>query len=342
MEISEFTGRLRDGKAAGWYLFSGEEDYLKKYYLRELAAAVVPDGGLAAFNHIVFDGAEPDCAALTDAIKSPPMMAERKLVEWRYADFEKMREGTRRAIEELAPLREEYPYTTVAFLCAAEGFDAGSAKRPGKQAVRFGKIFDILNFPKSTDRQLMAWLKKHFDAEGIGVTADSLSALLLRSGHSMQVLNGEVEKLAAYIKENGRRELTVADVEHVASGTVECDTFTLSNALTDRDGAAAFRALAELKARRTDPSVIIGMMARTFSEFLAVVGMITDGKDANDVAAILKINPYKVKLYAKAAKNRPPEDIARVLTRLAWVDAASKSGGASGYSAVEMFIAENI
>ena len=73
-----------------WYVFGGEEEYLKRYYLSELCKKIVPDETFATFNHVVFDGPEVDFGALADAIKAPPMMADFKLVEWRYADFEKM------------------------------------------------------------------------------------------------------------------------------------------------------------------------------------------------------------------------------------------------------------
>ena len=47
---------------------------------------------------------------------------------------------------------------------------------------------------------MQSWLKKHFDAEGITVDADTLHALIFRSGHSMSILSSEVKKLAAYAK----------------------------------------------------------------------------------------------------------------------------------------------
>ena len=72
-----------------WYVFGGEEEYLKRYYLSLLRAKAVSDETFAPFNHIVFDGAEVDFGALSDAVKAPPMMADFKLVEWRFADLKK-------------------------------------------------------------------------------------------------------------------------------------------------------------------------------------------------------------------------------------------------------------
>ena len=56
-----------------FYVFGGEEEYLKRYYLSQLRTLLVPDETFAPFNHVVFDGPEVDFGALADAVKAPPM-----------------------------------------------------------------------------------------------------------------------------------------------------------------------------------------------------------------------------------------------------------------------------
>ena len=76
MDINEFKSRIKSGNLSGAYVFAGEEDYLKKFYLGELRRAVITDEAFATFNHAVFDGEELNIAALLDEVKAPPMMSD--------------------------------------------------------------------------------------------------------------------------------------------------------------------------------------------------------------------------------------------------------------------------
>ena len=342
MELNDFKARLKSGSLGGCYLFAGEEDYLKNHYLGALRDAAVTDEGLAPFNHLVFDGSAIDFAAVTDAIKAPPFMSDYKLIEWKYASFEKIKESELTLLEEILDLIDENDYAILAFLVADGDIDLGTAKKESKFVKRFGKRVGILNFPKSTDVQLLSWLKKHFDHQGIGVGAETLRALIFRAGHSMSVLAEEVKKLSAYAKANGMSEIGVREVEAVASSTPESDTFALSNAIIDRNKKAALTALDEMKSRRVDPVVITAMMARTYTDIVNVVSMLSDGMGVKDIEVALKMNPYKLRNYVSAAKKHSAQRASAVLGELCRMDAASKFGGISGYTAIELFITKCI
>ncbi len=343
MDINEFKSRLKSKNPSGWYIICGEEDYLKKHYMKALCELAVPqDDPFALFNKISFDGADFDFAAAEEAIKAPPMMGEYKLIEWRHANLDVLKENERAALIELSELKEAYPNTVFAIMTTQDGFDAGTEKRPSKLALRLKGCFEILSFGKSTDSQLLSWLKKHFDAEGVGVELQVLNALLFRCGHSMDRLNEEVTKLCCFVKANKRSTVTVEDVEAVTSPTVECDAFALSNAVIERSMAKAFAALADMKGRRVDPFAVLGMLERTYSELSSVALLLDEGKGAADIESILGMHSFKTKLYIRAAKSTSPRRISESLAELSRIDASAKSGGISGYGVIEMFITQNI
>ena len=70
---------LKSGEFAPLYIISGEETYLKEYYLRQLREKVV-DPSFADFNLIEFDGKGLTVEQLTEAIDSYPAMSEKKLI----------------------------------------------------------------------------------------------------------------------------------------------------------------------------------------------------------------------------------------------------------------------
>lgn len=341
MDLVSFKQSLKDASFGGVYVFAGEEDYLVRYYLKSLREAVSPDDTFAIFNNPTFDGSEIDFSAIAEAIKSPPMMADFKLIEWRHADLTRLGESGMESLGEIVEMCKEYPYSLVAFTADEDGLDFGTPKKPSAFIKKFDNSINILRFERSTENQLYAWLKKHFDSHGVTVGLETVKALVFRSGRSMDVLANEVEKLSALAKARGKDIVTPDDVNEVASSTPECDTFALSNAILDRNRQKAYLALEEMKLRRVDPTIIMGMIAKTYDDLSAVAHLLDEGRGAKEINEVLKMNEYKLKIYISAAKRYGCERIGEILRSLSQTDAGSKYGGVTGYTAVELFISRN-
>lgn len=342
MDLQSYKSSLKNGDVKGVYIFGGEEEYLVRYYLGELRKVVSPDDAFAVFNNPTFDGDAVDFSAIAEAIKSPPMMSDMKLIEWRHADFSSMKEGDLASLEEIVSLCEEFSYAVVAFTAGEDGIDFGSGKKPSAFIKRFDSKINILRFEKSTENQLYAWLKRHFDAHGVTVDLETVKSLVFRSGKSMDVLANEVEKLSALAHSRGKNAVTPEDVSEVASSTPECDTFALSNAILDRSRQKAYFALEDMKLRRVDPTIVMGMIARTLDDLTAVAHLLDEGRGVNDIRDILGMNEYKLKIYMTAAKRYGAERLSEMLSALAETDAGSKYGGVTGYTAIELFLSKNL
>lgn len=342
MTQNDLKARLKSGELAGAYIIAGEEDYLKRYYLDRIVEAACPDETFAPFNRQLFDGADVEIANIREALIAPPMMADYKIVEWRYPDLEHATERERTALCELADSISDYPYAILILFADMDGLDPGTQKRPSRLAARLGKSFSLINFEKSTDAQLVAWLKRHFDAEGIAAEPAVLSALIFRAGHSMQVLKNEVDKLVAYLKANSLPRLTAEAVELVAAPTLECDAFALSSAITDKNRAQAFLALADMRLRRVEPGAVLATLLRAFSELVAVALLLEEGMNAEAIEKQLGWNSYKIKLSIRSASRWGAARLAEAKERLRHLDGESKSGGAAGYKMLEMFVCQFI
>lgn len=342
MTLNDFKATLKSGAVSGWYIFAGEEDYLKRYYRSELVKTVAPDDAFATFNHTVFDGDAMNVLALREAIYSPPMMADYKLIEWRNAELDKLKESEISALEAIFDEKEDYPYAVVAITPTADGFDTGNEKKRSKLYTRLSRGFDIFVFEKSSDAQLLAWLKRHFDNEGIAVDMETLGVMLFRVGHSMQMLREEVTKLSSWAKANGRKFITATDVIETCAATVECDAFAISNAIIEKNAEKAFLALMDMKQNRVEPQAALAQLAKVYGELISISLLMDEGREAKDIEQIMKFHPYRLKLYMGAAKKIGTKKLSASLESLIKTDAQSKAGGVRGFKAVEMFITQNI
>lgn len=344
MLINELKTKLKSGDPSGWYLFCGEENFLKRYYLGELRAACLTEPSLDAFNHQVMEGERIDFGALADAIKAPPMMAERKLVEWHLADFSAMREGE---LEKLHALREEgkqYPEAVVCLIADAERFDVGNLpRRPSKLYTALAKDLAIVCFERSNEAALASWLDRHFRHEEVQASPAVIRLLLAQSGTVMDALAGEVTKLCCYVKAAGRDTVTEEDVAAVASHVAESDAFGLSNAILDGNAEAAYACLRDMKLRKVEPAAVVASVSRVYSDLLTVAAFAEEGMPPADIAAQLKMHEYKLSLYLKAAAGRGTARLRTALALCRRADVAAKTGGgADGYLAMELLIARTL
>ena len=115
-----------------------------------------------------------------------------------------------------------------------------------------------------------------------------------------------------------------------------------SNAITEKNLQKAFTALSDLKLRRIEAQTIIAMLERTYCELMSVSLLLDEGAGSSDIESTLNLHPFKAKLAISSAKKLGSKKISSALNLLREIDASSKSGGSSGYGAIETFIIQNI
>lgn len=341
MEQNELKKKLSSGKPGGWYIFCGDEDYLKRHYVSQFRSVILTDRDLAAFNHITYNGAKPDLSAIAEAVKSPPFMADIKLIEWDNADFNAMNDRDLAAFCELCDMREEYDWSAVIFTCPSENFDVGNLSRgkPSKLYATLSKKIDIVCFDRATDSQLISWLARRFAASSVNATPDVCRAMLECCGHSMEILAAESEKLICFTLSRGDNAVRPEWVSEVCSHSFEGDAFGLSNAMVAGDSKTAFAYLLDMKRRKVKPLIICRSVAKVYEELLVVSMMLADGASKQDISKKLKMHEYKIGLYIKCISRSSPAKIAASLKLISEFDIASKNGGPTGYSSLEILVA---
>lgn len=343
MQVNELRAEIAAGKVSGIYLFGGEEDFLKRHYLREMRRVLLTEPAFDAFNHAVFEGESIDFAALLGAVEAPPMMAEHKLIEWHLGDFRDMSESALADLRELAAAVQGSAETVIVFVADSDRFDPGTLpKRPSKMYTALSEMLRIVLFEKSGDAALTGWILRHFAHEGLAADANVAAALLARSGHSMDTLAGEIDKLSAYLHAKGRTAVTAADIADVCAPNSEDDAFGLSNALLDGRADAAFACLCDMKQRKVDPTLALGAVMRVWSDLYLVAAMCEEGLSQNDIAARLKMHAYKTGLYIRAAKKQGRARLSEMLALCRRTDLQAKSRAIDGYLLLEFLLAETL
>lgn len=338
MTQAELKDLIKRGSVDGVFLFCGEENYLKRYYLGELRRLLVPDEGMAPFVHFVFDGAELDTALLLDTARTPSMFGDGKLIEWHNAVLDGMKESAIKTLEAFCEQMREETGSTVVITAAAEGLDTGTEKRPTKLFSRLSKALNAVPFYHSTDAALISWIRRHFAAEGVAHTDSLPASLLARVGHDMDTLASEIEKLSCYAKANALATLTERELAFVTVRTVESDAFSLTNALLDGKMEDAYRYLGDMKHRRVDPIAVLGQVAKLYADLLSVATLAEEGKNEKEIAKLLGMHEYRAGIYYRSAKKMGVAVAEQKLRKCVEIDAELKRGTAS-YRGLEQLVA---
>ncbi len=342
MTVAELKNLLKANDLARLFIFAGEEDYLKRHYLKELHRKILTDDTLAVFNHVVGEGEVIDFRMLSDALETPPMMADMKLLEWHLANIDRMKEDDLSSLKELADRCREAQSACIVIRVDKEHFDMGTLpKKPSKRYRELIESVAIVDFPRSTDSQLAAWIDKHFASEGISISPALSRALIERAGHSMDTLSNEIEKLVCALKAENRTSLAEHDLEAVTSPTAEEDAFGLSNAILSGDAATAYRKLGDLRRRRIDPLIVLGSVSKLYGEMVAICRLRDEGVPPADISRLLRIHEYPLSLRLRALQGRDESIPARALEACRALDAAAKgAGGVNTYVGLERLVAE--
>ncbi len=332
-----FRKELKKGLRGG-YLFFGDEDYLKSFSLRAAQEAICPDPTFALFNDVRMDALNYSPAALLDALIPPPMMSETKIVSVTGLNLSAMRASEIDDLCDVLAELKQYDYNVLILSIPAEQMEEGSLpKRPSPLLTRLSEFLMPVYFEPISGAKLVSWVGKHLTHHGVTASPDVCSYLIDYCGRSMFTLASETEKLAYYVLQHGRSAVTKEDIEQTATVQIFADSFALANAILDGKYEEAMNALSYMKFRRVEPVIILSEISRVLCDLISIKALQEEGRPLSEIASVLKMNEYKVKLYVAGASGKSSAKLRRAVELCAEADLALKLSP-QGYIAIERLI----
>ena len=299
---------------SGVYILCGEEDYLKRFYAAGMREALLGDSPYALFNHVIFTPKSFTADAASDALMTPPVFDEKKLIELSEFNFTELKAAETDALLEFFEAAKAYDTVVVLMNLAAGALDCGQ--------TRAAKVAYL---PHATARELVVWAGKHFAKDKLAADERTLAHLVDVAGSDMSALAGEIEKLCAWLHANGRDTLTTADIDRVTCQTKELEPFALSGAVLDGDADRALAILCTMEEKRVRPFSAFAGIYSTYVDLFRVRACLDAGMPVGEIAKKLKMHEYRTKLYAAAAKKTTAARLAEILSLCRAADLAVKS-----------------
>jgi DNA polymerase III subunit delta len=316
------------------YLLFGTEAFLINE-TKHLLIEHVLDEEEKDFNLSVYDLEEtPIEAALEDA-ETFPFMGEKRLVILQNPAFLTSEKSKGKVEHNLAKL-EEYlsqpaPYSIVVFSAPYEKLD--ERKKVTKELKRKATIVEA---KKLSEQELISWVKERAASNGAIIENDAIELLLSLAGTNLFMLTSEIDKLALYAGEN--QPINKDIVDRLTARSLEQNIFSLVDKVVHRNVEAALRIYYDLLKQNEEPIKILAVITGQFRLIYQVKELARKGYGQQQIAATLKIHPFRVKLAAGQAGAFSDEELTRIIKLLAEADYQMKTGGMKKEMLIEMIL----
>lgn len=285
---------LRAKKVERLYFFYGEEVFLLQHYLQQTKKLLI-DELTESFNYHRLNQENFTVQLFADAVENLPMMAENTMVWVEEVDLFKLPEGDRTKIAEI--LCDIPDYCTVVFTYETTPWN------PDKRMKKLWDVMDnngqIVEFAKQSQRDLIAWVTRHFASQNKKIKTDLCAYLIDITGGTMTALRSEIVKICAY---SGADEIKKSDIDAVTEPVLDAAVFQMTYLLSQGDYSAAMNQLQKLLKLQQEPIAILGSVGSQFRQISAARIILDNGKGVFDLMNLTGLKEYPAKKAMEAAR----------------------------------------
>ena len=275
--LQQLKKAIADDAIGQLYLFHGEEDYLRDYYLGEMKRKLV-GGGMEEFNLHVIQGKDFSPLALSEAVDCLPMLSARTLILIYDYDLFKAPEGQR---EQLVELFSQLPdYVCVVFVYDLIPYKADART---KLAACLKARGSVVQFTRQEQGDLISWIKRRFRALGKEIDSAQAEYLIFLCGGLMTGLVSEIEKIASYVKGG---KVTREDIDAVASPVLDAVVFRMTDAIAAGSFDQAALVLGDLFQMGQSPIMILSVLGRQLRQLYTARLTLESGQGAARLAQL--------------------------------------------------------
>ena len=184
------------------------------------------------------------------------------------------------------------------------------------------------------DKDLPDFVRSEFSNNGYKIDYKTASYFIQYAGSNVDILISEINKMMMYKDDD--KTIKIEDINEITSKKINDNIFDLSNAIMDKNFKKMYECYNDLMTLKEEPIKIIAMLGSTFTLVYQCKLLYNDGKRQNEIADILKVHPYRVKLAIE--NNYKINNIKEILKKLHNLDYEIKSGQIDKAVALDNFL----
>ncbi len=314
MTFEKILSNLKNKDYAPIYFLMGEESYFIDKISDYIEENVLDDSE-KSFNQIILYGNDIDIANLINTAKRYPMMAKYQVVIVKEAQNLK-------DIDSLVYYAENPLHSTILVI----NYKYKKIDKRKKLYTALGRKGVIFESNKLYENQIPEWITSYLKSKNIKIEPSASQLLAEYLGNDLGKIVNELEKLVITLPGN-EKIVNVAHIEKNIGISKDYNNFELQNALISKDILKANRIIKYFdKNSKNNPIILTITSLYFFFNKILLYHSLKD-KSRTSVASTLKINPYFVNDYQRAAKSFTPLKAKTIISLLREYDLKSKGIG---------------
>lgn len=325
---------IRKRNFAPVYLVLGTERYFIERFREQLIDNALEDESID-LNFARFDMEEqPISDALFEA-SSLPFFGDHKVIFIENPYFltgQRVKNALDHDIAELELyLQEPAEFSVVVFFAPYEKLD-----RRKKITKLLEKQAQVIDVSEPHPNEVARYIKEVVKEKGYQFTDGAFQLFTERTDGKLSSMMHELEKLFLFHTDSKR--ITKEAIEQLVPKTLEQNVFELNTLVLNSQVDASIEAYQDLLIQKEEPIKIVALLISQFRLLLQVKIMQKQGHQQGDIAKLLKIHPYRVKLALQNIRKYNQRLLAEALDYLIDADFKMKTGQINQELQVELFI----
>jgi len=314
---NEFEGIMSDLKNRIYkpvYFLAGEEPYYIDLITDYIEEKVLPEDE-KAFNQMVLYGEDTTIQSVIETSRRFPMMSNHQVIIVKEAQ-------TIKKIDDLIYYLEKPLLSTI--LVLNYKYKVLDKRTKLYKLIESSAVYFESN--KLRDYQVPPWIERYLMLKGVKTEPNASAMLTEYLGTDLHKIVNELDKLLISLP-TGRQIISTELIEKNIGISKDYNNFELQKALGEKNILKANMIIHYFSQNPKDNPVNL-TIASLFSYFTKVLTYhyLTD-KSKNNVASVLKINPFFVKDYETAASKYNAKKTVEIISLLRTYDMKSKGFG---------------
>ncbi|MDQ0205517.1 DNA polymerase-3 subunit delta [Alkalicoccobacillus murimartini] len=334
MDYIKQLKNIQKGKVDPVYFVHGTQAFIIEEVIHEILSSTLSKEE-QEMNVQRFRLADTPLQFIIEEAETLPFFSSKKIVivqDFYLATSQKAESAIEHQIESLEPyLKQPLSETTLIIVAPYEKLD--ERKKVTKQLKTHATV---VRAAELSEQETIAWIREQADLLGIDVPDPVKKRLVELAGTNLLQLRSELTKCQLYTGVGG--EVTMEAVEQLVAKTLEQSVFDLIDRAMKGKTAAAVTLYKEMVRRKEEPLMILAMLTRQLRIYLHVMELKQRSYSEKQMAGILKLHPYVVKLAGKQVSGYEEKRLKASIMAAADTDYAIKTGKQEKEFAVELFI----
>ncbi len=196
--------------------------------------------------------------------------------------------------------------------------------------------YEIITIPALKYYEIESRVEDCFKKNGYQIDKETVKYIVSNSLNNYDLVMNEVEKIVLYY--NHPCYIKKEDVEKIVSKSINTNNFLFVDALIDGDLEKSLELLNDLKTMKTEPTILITLIARDIRIMLSIKKLLEQNKREYEILNELNLMDWQLEKYLKKAFPYKIKELEEWLVKLAEIDLKIKSGKLEKYQALELLI----